>query len=119
MLTKAASRKRAQRAYPVLPPCQHCGTTEKVQRHPPHHQNALSVVFLCRLCHAIAEGKSGKWGRGKRKIKVCVICGMEFTNYTHSRVKTCGKECLSEAGRRNANKRWQVGWTDLEDSVTR
>jgi hypothetical protein len=114
MLTKAASRKRAQRAYPQVPPCQRCSSSVNVQRHHKNHQDALSVAFLCQTCHTTADQKLGKWGCGNKKPKVCVVCGGEFTNYTHTRVKTCGKECLSEIGRRNARKRWLTESTDLK-----
>src|SRR3990167_9383846 len=105
MLTKAASRKRAQRAYPTKPPCQKCGNPENVQRHHPNHEDALSVEFLCQSCHTTADQELGRWGSGNRKPKTCVVCGSVFTNYSHSRVKTCGRACLSEIGRRNSLKR--------------
>jgi hypothetical protein len=114
MLTKAASRKRAQRAYPQLPPCQACGSTVNVQRHHPNHEDALSVEFLCQRCHTCADQQYGKWGRGPKRTKVCVVCGGEFTNYTHSRVKTCSRTCLSELGRRNAFKRWRTAQPETE-----
>lgn len=106
-LTKNASRRRAQRAFPKLPNCQKCGTNRNIQRHHRDHQNALCVEFLCPKCHAKTEiQQNGTWGRGLKKEKTCTVCGLVFSNYTHSRVKTCSRECLSEIGRRNASKRW-------------
>lgn len=51
--------------------------------------------------------------RPRKAPKVCAVCGATFTEYSHSRVKTCSRECLSEAGRRNAAKRKTHGnqWT--------
>lgn len=118
MLTKVASRKRAQVAFPKLPPCEKCGSTVNVQRHHADHQAALSVEFLCQPCHTIEDYRLGRWGRGKKKAKVCAECGKEFTNFTHSRVKLCSKACRSEAGRRNALKRWRTGSSELKESET-
>ena len=114
MLTKVASRKRAQRAYQQVPPCQKCGSSVNVQRHHENYDHALSVEFLCQSCHATVDQQLGRWGRGNKQPKACVVCGQEFTNYTHTRVKTCGKACLSELGRRNARKRWRTALPDLD-----
>ena len=114
MLTKAASRKRAQREYPTLPPCQRCGRKENVQRHHPNLDDALCVEFLCQKCHTTEHLTSGSWGCGPKRAKICTVCGKEFMNYTHTRVKTCGPKCLSEIGRINAYKRWRTEPTDLE-----
>ena len=106
MLTPAAYRKRAQRAIP-LTKCEECGSTERLQRH--HYnglENYLDVKILCQKCHTKADIKLGKWGQGPRKIKICVICHSEFTDYSHSRVSTCGRKYWSELARRNALKRW-------------
>ena len=118
MLTKAASRKRAQREYRTLPPCEKCGSTNGVQRHHPNLDDALFVEFLCQTCHTTEHVASGNWGCGPRQAKTCIVCGKAFTNYTHTRVKTCGQECLSEIGRINAFKRWRTEPTDLEHSET-
>jgi hypothetical protein len=118
MPTKSASRKAAQRAYPALEKCESCGTTERLQRHHPDLSDALSVVILCQSCHAAADQALGKWGRGNRPAKVCSICGHSFTDYSHSRVKNCSPECVAEAGRRNARKRWDRVRTDCEPSAT-
>ena len=109
MLTKSAYRKQAQREYPILPPCQKCGSADRVQRHHPTLEDALCVEFLCQKCHTAEHQQSGSWGSGPKQVKVCVICGKEFTNYTHTRVKTCSRECLSDLGRINAFKRWRTG----------
>jgi len=105
-ITPCASRKRAQRAYPVLPPCERCGSKKRVQRHHKDIKDALSVQFLCQSCHTAEDMMLGKWGRGPKSIKTCMICGSGFTNYTYTRAKTCSRECLSKIGRRNAMKRW-------------
>lgn len=116
MLTKSAIRKQGQRAMPSLEKCERCGATENLQRHYPNMKDAAYVVVLCQKCHAEDHCKTGSWGRGPRKAKTCVICGLEFSDYSHTRVKTCGPNCLSELGRRNAYRRWAPGLTDLEDS---
>lgn len=106
MLTKIASRKRAQREFPKPSPCERCGSGVLVQRHHPDHQDALSVIFLCQACHAEEETARGTWGHGRRKVKKCALCGAEFSNYTHSRVKLCSDSCRRKVGRINAHKRW-------------
>ena len=116
MLTKHASRTRSQLMYPVVPPCQECGCAERVQRHHDDYQRPEEVMFLCQNCHTKRDKVRGTWGN-YRKInckatrfktpKTCPICGTVFINYSHSRVKTCSRECLSEMGRRNAFKRWR------------
>ncbi len=119
MLTKDVMRKRAQRAYPKLEECERCGATENLQRHHPDPNDALFVNILCQGCHTEDHLKDGSWGQGRKKIKTCVNCGKPFSNYSHTRVKTCGKNCLSELGRQNAYKRWHPESTDSEDSGTR
>jgi hypothetical protein len=115
MLTKAASRKRAQRAFPKLTACAHCGSTSRLQRHHPDLSDALCVVILCQPCHAAEHVRHGTWGSGPRKPKTCVVCGKDFSDYSHIRAKTCSRACLSELGRRNARKRWDRAWTDSAD----
>jgi protein-arginine kinase activator protein McsA len=118
MLTKPASRKRAQRAFPTPTACEHCGSTSHLQRHHPNLQDATSVVILCQTCHAAEHVRLGTWGQGSKKPKTCVVCGTEFSDYSHVRVKTCSPTCLSELGRRNARKRWGNAMTDLAPSAT-
>src|SRR5437762_7865470 len=102
MLTPAASRKRAQRAYPLPDACAHCGITCNLQRHHPNLQDATSVVILCQRCHAAEHVRLGTWGVGAKKPKTCAVCEKEFSDYSHVRVKTCSRSCLAEMGRRNA-----------------
>lgn len=105
MLTKAASRKRAQRAIPIMTSCSRCGATDtKLERHHKDYQKPTDVMILCCQCHAAVEQESGQ--RPVRPAKTCTVCGKAFTTYTHSRVKTCGAACLRSAGRTNALKRW-------------
>ena len=118
MLTRNAIRKQSQRAFPLLKECVLCGGTRKLQRHHPNINDAFSVVILCQKCHTKVEMARGTWGKGLKRAKVCVVCGRKFANYTHTRVKTCGKKCLSVIGRRNANKRWRTERTDLRHSAT-
>jgi len=118
MVTKAASRKRAQRGYQELTACERCRSTSNLQRHHPDINDALTVDILCQPCHAAVHVARGTWGQGRKKTKVCVVCQKDFCNYSHSRVKTCSRICLSELGRRNANKRWGNEFSGLEDSAT-
>ena len=118
MLTKAASRKRAQRAYPVLSACERCESTSALQRHHPNINDALSVVILCQPCHAKEHVARGTWGIGSKTPNTCAVCAKEFSDYSDARVKTCSRACLSELGRRNARKRWDRASTDLEPSAT-
>lgn len=106
-MKKNTVRKAAQRAISLIgKECIDCGSTKSLQRHHPDHDKALDVVILCQPCHVKAEQETGTWGSGPRTVKVCPICDAEFTNYSHIRVKTCSRGCLSELGRRNAMKRW-------------
>lgn len=101
-----AIRKRSQRVQPRLTRCEECGATANLQRHHPDLRGRPAVVvILCQPCHTNADMALGKWGPGPRRIKRCVICGEIIKSPTHSRVKTCGGECLSEAGRRAQAKR--------------
>jgi protein-arginine kinase activator protein McsA len=118
MMKKAAIRKRAQRAYPTLPPCEKCGSTENVQRHHPDHAQPLLVKFLCQQCHTSEDADAGRWGRGKKKLKNCAVCGMEFAPSHSKKHKTCSAECLSAIGRLNALKRWRPGSIALNPSET-
>jgi hypothetical protein len=95
---------------PRLSRCEGCGATDTLQRHHPNREDYPAlVVILCQACHTAADVELGLWGHGPKKVKTCTICGEQFTNYSHSRVKTCSRRCLSEAGRRNAAKRWHRG----------
>src|SRR5829696_4584220 len=116
MLTPSASRKRAQRAAPTLTACERCGNTSRLQRHHPDIADATCVVILCQQCHVAEHVRRGDWGRGAKKPKICVVCEREFSDYSHSRVKTCSRICLSEAGRRAARKRWGNALPDCEPS---
>lgn len=118
MLTPVASRKRAQRAFPKLTACEHCGNTSRLQRHHPNLQDATSVVILCQPCHVAEHVRRGDWGAGVKKPKTCVVCKREFSDYSHTRVKTCGPTCLSELGRINSCKRWDRVSLDLSASGT-
>ena len=118
MVTKSALHKRAQRAYPQLIACVVCGTTSSLQRHHPNLNDALTVVILCQACHAREHVRLGTWGRGEKQAKTCAVCGKDFSDYSHTKVKTCSRTCLSELGRRNARKRWGSASPDLEHSET-
>jgi len=104
MLSKHTIRDKSARLFPDIPPCEECGSPYRVQRHHPTYERHDQVQFLCPPCHAKADQRDGT--RRKKQPKVCPICGIQFTHYTHTRNQTCSKECLSELGRRNAMKRW-------------
>lgn len=104
MPNKHVIRDKSARLYPVIPPCQQCGSTYRVSRHHPNYDTHETVEFLCPPCHAKADQRDGT--RRKSPPKTCPICGVVFENYSHSIVKTCSKECLKELGRQNAMKRW-------------
>jgi hypothetical protein len=107
ILTKTASRKRAQRAISLVgASCSICRTkSRRLTRHHHDYQQATNVKILCDRCHAKVEQAEGT--RRKAVVKTCILCGNTFAKYTHSRVKTCSAICLAEIGRRNANKRWE------------
>lgn len=106
MISKWAARKRAQRAVTNTERCEMCGTTNgRLERHHDDYQKPIDVMILCPKCHAKREMETGQ--RKAKATKLCPICGVAFTHYTHSRNQTCSKACLSELGRRNAYKRWR------------
>jgi protein-arginine kinase activator protein McsA len=107
MLSKAAIRKRAQRAHPKMTACSICGGTDRLHRHHPDYTKPETVVIVCCQCHATLDAEDGT--RTTKAPKRCETCGATFTEYSHSRVKNCSPQCLSEAGRRNALKRWGGG----------
>lgn len=104
MLNGWAIRKQAQRAHPTMTGCERCGSTNRLQRHHPDYTQPTTIIVLCQTCHVKADMEDGS--RRKRQPKACTVCGTTFTQYSHSRVKCCSKDCLSELGRRNAQKRW-------------
>ena len=96
--SKAAARKRAQKAV-RLTECGRCGSTEKLQRHHPDiEKEPDTVAILCAKCHAKEHPR--------RVAKECPGCGESFVPQRR-RTVTCGaKACLSAVGRVNARKRW-------------
>lgn len=110
----AAGRKRAQRTITATA-CEDCPSTTDLTRHhrdgDPTNNAPENVAILCRSCHTKRHWAEGY--RARKAPKTCTVCGKTFTKYSHSRVKTCSRECLSEAGRRNAAKRKTHGnrWT--------
>jgi hypothetical protein len=113
-LSGAAIRKRAQRAHPTLTRCELCGSAERLHRHHPDYAKPEEIVVVCIHCHAKMDLRDGT--RRTKKPKVCTVCGATFTNYSHSRVKTCSRPCLSEAGRRAAMKRWGGGTSSRQSA---
>lgn len=104
MTTKSTIRKASQRKFTLLgKSCERCGSTEKLQR---HHRDYSSTdcVILCPKCHAKADQEDGF--RQARQAKDCKVCGKSFIPSHSKNHVTCSAICLSELGRRNANKRW-------------
>lgn len=113
-MKKATIRKRSQRLKSLSgESCATCGGTENLQRHHPTY-TGTDFTILCQECHANEHKADGSWGKGSKKTKICVICGSEFTPSHSKKHTTCSRPCLSELGRRNARKRWDRAWTDLE-----
>ena len=107
MTTKWAARKRAQRAMPTLKGqvCQRCGSTRGLQRHHPDYADLNRFEVLCRPCHGEADVRDGH--RKTKQPKACKVCGNLFMPSHSQKHSTCSRECLSEVGRRNAEKRWR------------
>jgi len=106
MTTLGAIRKESQRLIKLKGKfCLICGGKKHLQR---HHQtmDAQDFIIICQDCHTSIHMKDGSWGRGLKKIKDCVICGKPFVPSHSKKNVTCSRSCLSELGRRNANKRW-------------
>lgn len=104
MTIRDVAHKSAQRAMPVLTMCQECGSTDNLERHHPNYNQPSIFQVLCQKCHIKADQRDGT--RRTRKTKNCKVCGKEFTPSHSKNNNTCSKECLSEIGRINANKRW-------------
>jgi hypothetical protein len=59
-VSEKGGRSRALRAFPVLQPCEECGTSESER----HHVNgdtadntSTNIRFLCRRCHMKTDGR--------------------------------------------------------------
>jgi len=131
-MKKNTIRKRTQRKLSVeKKQCENCGSTINLQRHHEEYNESGKVALLCQNCHKNLHYLQGNWGRGLKKIKNCKICGKEFLPNHSKNHNTCSKTCLSELGKRNANKRWhkdlpstcqelqttcQTEWTELSAS---
>jgi len=116
----ATIRKRTQREFgPIVDTdcCDVCGSKDNLQRHHPDYTSS-GCCLLCQSCHTAEHMRDGTWGVGLRKTKDCVICGETFTPNHSKKHKACSKNCLSELGRRNAQKRWHPESAALEDSET-
>jgi hypothetical protein len=59
--SRAAIRKRAQRAHPKMTACERCGTANKLSRHHPDYSKPEQIVVLCLTCHTTMEWEAGKY----------------------------------------------------------
>lgn len=107
-MKKNTVRKMAQRAFPITGmACQECGTVGRLQRHHPDMEKPLEVNILCQGCHTQRHLDNGSWGKGPSPPRECVVC-KEMFKPRRSNSRTCGeRECISELGRRYAEKRWK------------
>ncbi len=103
-MLKNTIRKAAQRATKTAATCQECGATGKVERHHPNYAEPTRYQILCAPCHVKADLRDGT--RRTKQTRPCAICGAVFLPSHTKKNVTCGKQCLSELGRRNARKRW-------------
>ena len=105
-------RRRAQRAIPIFEDdtCDHCGGSEiRLCR---HHKNGNlednsteNIEILCLACHNKEHARMGTHRR--LKPKTCPVCS-EIFRPRKARSVLCGKRrCLSEYGRRAAERRWE------------
>jgi hypothetical protein len=106
-MRKNTIRKRAQRTEPDPTMCQECGATGSLERHHPDYTDPDRFEVLCQPCHVRADLRDGT--RRQKKRKACKVCGAMFLPSHSKKHTTCGPECLSEIGRRNARKRWGHG----------
>jgi len=113
-ISKAAIRKRAQRATPLAgETCSRCGSANLLERHHPDYSRPTMVVILCAQCHHDGHAIT-------RTLPPCTVCGGPIPAHRKTRNATlCGSEqCRSEFGRMNAEKRWTTERTDSGKSAT-
>ena len=115
--TKSKWRKRAQRSVPLVE-CESCGSTSSLQRHHPDWETPEVVRVMCQMCHTKVDYDRGRWGRGRKKRKQCVVCQSSFLPSHSKKHKTCSPQCLSILGRFNAGLRWGKELTDLDHLET-
>lgn len=92
--SKAASRKRAQRAIPVEW-CKDCGATEGLQRHHEDLLRPLDVEVLCQACHTKRDVALGKWGKRR---ELTALEPLATRSCPHKRPTPCDYCCQKAVG---------------------
>jgi hypothetical protein len=54
---RAYANVNQRRGVLVPQPCERCGSTNPIQKHHPDYERPLTVVWLCRGCHAAEHGR--------------------------------------------------------------
>jgi len=98
------AHKLARKLVPTMEKCEACGETRGLQRHHPDYFQPTRIEILCRKCHILADQRDGY--APKKQRKACKVCGKMFLPTHTKNHSTCSRECLTEIGRRNAEKRW-------------
>ena len=111
-ITKAAIRKRAQRAVSLSgATCSKCGSPTCLERHHDDYTKPVDVAVLCSRCHGLEHTELTP--------AACAICQTSFQPKRGRRSTLCGNpECLKALGKMSAEKRWKTGTTDCARSAT-
>ncbi len=113
-ITKAAVRKRAQRAMPLDgAACSRCGSRICLERHHPDYSKPTQVEVLCARCHHDDH-------LTPKILPACSICAGPLPTTRRKRNTTiCQKpECRRLLGKTNAEKRWGTERTDSGREAT-
>jgi hypothetical protein len=89
--------RKARLLYPTLGTCERDGCTEQaVDRHHidgnTFHNERSNVMFLCRACHMIIDGRMKViHTKDKKPPKTCINCGELKKPMRHGRCHTCNE----------------------------
>lgn len=118
-ISKAAIRKRAQRAMPLDgATCSRCGSVTSLERHHHDYSKPTDVTVLCRQCHRKEDEVAGTWQPARVLAATCKVCGTPFQPTRSRRAVLCANpECLKSHGKTSAEKRWGTAPTDSARSA--
>jgi hypothetical protein len=86
----------AQRHVPLKEKCEHCGSTEQLERHHFDYSKPLDVTTLCKRCHEAAHVNAAiKSGIDTVKLpnRHCNTCGLVYPNCSRKAPSFKGRNC--------------------------